>query len=90
MPVNKRSSKKPWIDPDDGPEFTEAVFRQADYHIGETLVRRGRPPLGNKKVAISARLDADIVEAFRNMGSGWQTRMNKILRDWLKRHPENK
>jgi len=30
--------------------------------------------------------DADVVEAFKATGKGWQTRMNAALRDWLKTH----
>lgn len=30
--------------------------------------------------------DAEVVEAFRATGKGWQTRMNAALRDWLKTH----
>ena len=32
------------------------------------------------KVPISIRLDADLVDFFRNQGRGWQTRMNAVLR----------
>jgi len=32
------------------------------------------------------RLDADVLEAFRATGKGWQTRMNNALKDWLKGH----
>ncbi len=33
------------------------------------------------KVAISIRLDEDIVEAFKASGKGWQTMLNDILRE---------
>lgn len=42
--------------------------------------RRGRPPSDNPKVAVSIRLDQDVVEAFKKEGPGWQTRMNDILK----------
>jgi uncharacterized protein (DUF4415 family) len=32
------------------------------------------------KVPVSIRLDADLVEFFREQGRGWQTRMNAVLR----------
>ena len=35
------------------------------------------------KVAISARLDADVVAALRAGGRGWQTGMNRMLREAL-------
>ena len=47
--------------------------------------RRGRPPLGDQnKTRITIRLDADIVAAYRNGGSGWQTRINADLRRKLR------
>lgn len=49
--------------------------------------RMGRPPKENPKEQISVRYDADVVEAFRATGEGWQTRMNDALRTYLKEHP---
>jgi uncharacterized protein (DUF4415 family) len=45
--------------------------------------KRGRPPLPATKSHINLRLDADIVEQFKQSGRGWQTRMNLALREWL-------
>jgi hypothetical protein len=45
------------------------------------LIRRGRPPLSDKpKTAITLRLDEDVVQAYRETGEGWQTRINADLR----------
>ena len=49
--------------------------------------KRGRPPVSRPKEHVNIRLDADIVEAFKDSGAGWQTRINTALRDWLKSHP---
>ncbi|MFU8864314.1 MAG: BrnA antitoxin family protein [Rhodobacterales bacterium] len=35
------------------------------------------------KQAISLRLDNDILEYFKSSGSGYQTRMNAVLRAWM-------
>ncbi|MDR2209108.1 MAG: BrnA antitoxin family protein [Azoarcus sp.] len=43
---------------------------------------RGRP----LKSPVTLRLDADIAATFRSSGRGWQTRINEILREWLKSH----
>ena len=43
--------------------------------------RRGRPKSDMTKEHITLRVDADIVAAFRATGTGWQTRINKILRE---------
>jgi uncharacterized protein (DUF4415 family) len=83
MSENKRVTGRPWVDPDDAPELTDAWFQQADEYIGNTLVRRGRPPAAKTKVALTVRYDADVIAAFRATGKGWQTRMNDALREWL-------
>ena len=38
------------------------------------------------KKMISLRLDADVLEYFRNQGKGYQTRMNAILRAYKEAH----
>nr|WP_255495731.1 BrnA antitoxin family protein [Sinimarinibacterium sp. NLF-5-8] len=42
--------------------------------------KRGRPA-GSEKVSTTIRLDADVLAALRATGAGWQTRVNKILRE---------
>lgn len=48
------------------------------------LPKRGRPVSANPKEHVNIRLDADVVSAFRSSGSGWQTRLNAVLREWLR------
>jgi len=36
------------------------------------------------KTAITVRLDADVLAWFRAQGSGWQTRMNEVLKAYWK------
>jgi hypothetical protein len=68
-------------DPDDAPELLSDFFRHGELRHGEKLIRRGRPPLSGKpKTAITLRLDEDVVEAYRETGEGWQTRINADLR----------
>jgi uncharacterized protein (DUF4415 family) len=47
---------------------------------------RGRPAGSGTKVATSLRLDRDLLEAFKETGDGWQTRVNDALREWAKEH----
>ncbi len=50
---------------------------------GEILARRGRPPgsvAASTKQAVKLRLDPDVLAALRASGTGWQTRVNAILR----------
>ena len=50
-------------------------------HIVEAY-RRGRgQQKAPTKVQLTVRLDPDVVEHFRSTGSGWQTRINKVLAD---------
>lgn len=39
----------------------------------------GRPKSASPKVAVSLRLDQDVLEGFKATGPGWQTRMNMVL-----------
>jgi len=48
-------------------------------HIVKGIVRRGLRPVP-PKASISLRLDADVLEWFRSLGPGYQTRINAVLR----------
>lgn len=63
---------------EDAPELTGTQLRDAILEIGGRPV--GRPKLERPKRAVNLRLDADIIDAFRAGGAGWQTRMNDALR----------
>lgn len=41
----------------------------------------GRPKLARPKEQLTLRLDAEVVEAFRTTGKGWQARINTLLRE---------
>lgn len=63
-------------------ELTAADFRvMRPYVAGQ----RGRPPLAQPKAALNMRIDADVLEALKATGPGWQTRINALLRDAVKR-----
>lgn len=72
----------------DAPEATEAQLAQARpftaaFPALSDAMRRnmgGRPKAQNPKVAVSLRLDQDVVARFKASGPGWQTRMNHALR----------
>jgi uncharacterized protein (DUF4415 family) len=48
---------------------------------------RGRPKVADPKVFTAIRLDADLVDAFKSTGKGWQTRINAALRQFIQEHP---
>lgn len=70
---------------EDIPELTDEFFEQADFYIGDKLIRRGRgrPPVDAPKKLVSLRLDQDVIETFRAGGPGWQSRINGALRKHL-------
>jgi uncharacterized protein (DUF4415 family) len=42
---------------------------------------RGRPTAAVKRPTLNMRVDADVLEAFKATGQGWQTRINSALRE---------
>jgi uncharacterized protein (DUF4415 family) len=52
------------------------------------LSRGGRPVSDNPKVSTTVRFDAEVLNAFKATGRGWQTRMNNALKEWLATHPQ--
>ena len=86
MSAKSPKSVTSWVDPDDAPEITTAWVAEADVYAGDKLVRRGRPPKDTTKVLTTLRLDPDVVAGLRATGSGWQTRVNDAMREWLKTH----
>lgn len=84
---------------DDAPEATDKWFAKAlpaadvlpklfSKNAAKEMLKpkRGRPFSSNPKEHVNIRLDADIVQSFKGTGSGWQTRLNDALRDWMKLH----
>jgi len=77
---------------DNNPEWTEADFKKAVRFDGlpqslqEKLRGRRGPQKAPRKIQTAIRYDADIIDAFKSGGPGWQTRMNNALREWLKAH----
>ena len=58
------------IDTSDIPELDEDFFRQAELRV----------PV---KQAVTIRLDADVLAWFKEQGSGYQTRINQLLRQYM-------
>ena len=94
----KKTSDRASRPDDENPEWTKDDFARArpaaevlPEFIGkkatEELMRRGRgrPPKADKKVNQTLRLDPDVLEAFRQEGSGWQARINDVLREHMPR-----
>lgn len=80
MNVSSNATETNWIDPDDAPELTEEWFAQADFKIGDKVVRKGGRPRGSDKELVTVRLDKAALDYFRAGGAGWQTRLNEAVR----------
>jgi len=90
----KHKSNPELID-QENPEWTEDDFQRArpaserlpelvgPKVAAEMLKSRGRPKAAETKTHFNIRLDADVLEAFKATGRGWQTRINRALREWL-------
>ncbi len=39
------------------------------------------------KIAVTLRYSAEVIDYFKSFGSGWQSRMDKALKEWIKKHP---
>jgi uncharacterized protein (DUF4415 family) len=57
------------------PQHPEADVK----HIVRGLVRKGLKPMPSK-ASISLRVDQDVLEWFKGQGTGYQTRINTVLR----------
>ncbi|WP_158807180.1 BrnA antitoxin family protein [Beijerinckia sp. L45] len=64
--------------------MTDALFDNAVLHENGKPVKRGRPFGEHPKERTTMRLDADVVAFYRATGSGWQGRVNGLLRQAAK------
>ena len=49
--------------------------------------RGGRPKSAAPKIQTAIRFEPDVLAGLRATGRGWQTRVNDVMREWLKSHP---
>lgn len=56
--------------------------------LAELCRSRGKrgPQKAPRKVATAIRLSPEVIEFFKSGGSGWQTRMDEALREYVKTH----
>lgn len=95
MNVKSKNMRQAWTDPGGAPELSDEFFEKGVWRIGDKIVsrdeaqkeavrRRGRPAGSGNKISTTIRFDAEVLEAFKASGEGWQTRMNDALKEWLK------
>lgn len=69
---------------DDEIDFTD-IPRTTDEMWARGVVRKGLKPTPPKR-QLTLRLDEEIVEYFKNQGSGYQTRINSLLKAYVDAH----
>jgi len=47
---------------------------------------RGRPKSSNTKQLVSVRYSPEVLAYFKSTGEGWQSRMDRVLREYVTRH----
>lgn len=81
--------------PEEDAAITEAAMSDPDarpltdeeWAAAKPGTRVGWPRSPVRKVSTTIRFDADVLAAMKATGPGWQTRINDILRDYLKGRP---
>ncbi len=66
------------IDLSDNPELTPEMFARA-------VARKGLQPLARKQ-QVTLRIDADVLQWFKDQGRGYQSRINALLRAYMEAH----
>jgi uncharacterized protein (DUF4415 family) len=87
-PTTLRKSETDWkridamkdedIDLSDNPEVPAEMFAHG-------ILRRGLEPVPRKK-QLTLRVDSDVVAWYRKQGSGYQTKINALLRAYMEAH----
>ncbi len=77
-PINVEAGAEPY-DPNN-PAEVSAYWAKATIKRG-----RGRPAGAVQRPTLNMRIDAEVLEAFKATGPGWQTRINEVLRGAVKR-----
>ena len=101
MNVKLKNTQKEWIDSDDAPEISAADLQRGVWSVEGKVVSekegrkafakrlRGRP-VGSvsksPKTLTTIRLSAEVIEQFKAAGTGWQTKIDLALKQWLQEH----
>ncbi len=84
--MNEKNSKKPsgtdWAylatDSDEGIDFSDIP------KLGPDFWKNAKLRMPQKKDSVTIRLDHDVLVWFRDMGRGYQTKINAVLRSYMK------
>ncbi|MFT6836053.1 MAG: hypothetical protein ACJA0H_002097 [Francisellaceae bacterium] len=51
--------------------------------VSDSIIKNMKPFLIEKKGQISIRLDQEIIDHFKSMGKGYQSKINSVLREYV-------
>ncbi|MCX7125426.1 MAG: BrnA antitoxin family protein [Gammaproteobacteria bacterium] len=51
----------------------------------KSIGQRG-PQKKPKKISVTVRYSAEVVDYFKATGDGWQAKMDEALKEWIKKH----
>ncbi len=65
-------------------EIEEKIAADTDWHdVPSDWHLKAEAVMPNAKKLLSLRIDAEVLDWFRNQGAGYQTRMNAVLRSFM-------
>lgn len=85
-------TKRYQIDLDNPPKMSKENLARFDAVSDENIDYSDIPDMGDivfnfvEKIGIYTRVDADVLTWFKDQGSGYQKRMNAVLRAFYKKH----
>jgi uncharacterized protein (DUF4415 family) len=89
MNAKAEKSARPFVDPDDGPEWTQDQIDRAEFAINGKVIRPaqgtltrppGRPKLADAKQVVTLRLAPSLIERYKREGADWRARMADAIR----------
>ncbi len=90
MPARRKSRAEGFEE--ENPEWTEEDFSRArpaheilPPDVLSVFKKTRGPQRASKKVPVSIRLSAEVVEHFRELGPGWQRRIDEVLKKAIAR-----
>ena len=85
MPKLKAGTIVPTPEEDAGIAADPDTYELASSDFAQMRPLRGRPRVSRPKAALTMRVDADVLDALKASGPGWQTRVNELLKSAVRR-----